>query len=105
MASDSVNAVKDLPAFALYKPVRTTDPTMRPFAANPPTGLDEPLRLETHVGDDGKVLGYVIISGKETPEIKTWVREMLSVAKFTPATSFGRPIMSKIILSFVAVRS
>jgi len=105
MASERVSAVRDVPVYALYKPVRTTNPTMMRFAVNDRKDLDEPLMIETHVGDDGKVIGYEIISGNETPEIKQWVREMLIVAKFTPATAFGRPVMSKIILSFVAVRS
>ena len=65
----------------------------------------EPLMIETHVGDDGKVIDYRIISGQESPEVNRWVREMLSLAAFTPATAFGRPVESKIILSFVAVRS
>lgn len=102
MASDRFN---EAPVFALYKPVKTTGQTMMRFAVSEKMGTEEPLMIETHVGDDGKVLDYEIISGQESAEVRQWVREMLSTAKFTPATAFGRPVMSKIILSFVAVRS
>jgi hypothetical protein len=95
------------PIFSLYKPARTTDPTMMRFqhAATEDKALDEPLTIETHVGDEGRVLDYKVIAGQESPETNRWVREILSIAQFTPATSFGRPVESKIILSFVAVRN
>jgi hypothetical protein len=93
------------PVFALYKPVRTTDPTMRRFVASDKKDLDEPLTIETHVGDEGRVLDYKVIGGKENAETNRWIREILSLAQFTPATAFGKPVESKIILSFVAVRN
>src|SRR5688572_18497212 len=95
------------PVFGLYKPVRTTDPTMMRFkyATTDKKGLDEPLTIETHVGDEGRVLDYKVIAGQENPETNLWVREILSIAQFTPAMAFGRPVESKIILSFVAVRN
>jgi len=98
------SSIAEQPVFGLYKPVRTTEPTMIRFAVDKNTWT-EPLMIETHVGDDGKVIDYRIISGPESPEVNRWVREMLSLAAFTPATAFGRPVESKIILSFVAVRS
>lgn len=90
---------------ALYKPVRTTNLTMLRFAGSDTNGLEEPLMIETHVGETGRVLDYKIISGTDTLEVNRWVREQLSLATFTPATAFGRPVDSKIILSFVAVKS
>jgi hypothetical protein len=91
---------------AIFKPVRTTNLTMIRFATSDKQTLtDEPLMIETHVDDMGKVLAYRIISGSETPEVARWVREQLSLAEFKPATAFGRPVDSKIILSFVAVKS
>ncbi len=99
------NRIAEQPVFALYKPVRTTDPTMARFVASDQKGIDEPLTIETHVGDAGRVLDYKVIGGAETPETNTWVREILSLAQFTPATAFGKPVESKIILSFVAVRN
>jgi hypothetical protein len=101
------SGLEEQPIFGLYKPVRTTDPTMMRFryAATDKKSLDEPLMIETHVGDEGRVLDYKVIAGQEDDETNRWVREILSLAQFTPATAFGRPVESKIILSFVAVRN
>jgi hypothetical protein len=97
--------IAEQPVFALYTPVRTTEPTMIRFAADDSNCWDEPLTIETQVGDDGKVMDYEVISGPHSQEANQWIREMLSLASFTPATNFGRPVESKIILSFVAVRN
>lgn len=97
--------VAEQPVFALYTPVRTTEPTMIRFAVNEDNNWDVPLMIETHVDQDGRVLEYRIISGPQSPEVNRWIREVLSLAQFTPATAFGKPVDSKIILSFVAVRS
>lgn len=102
MAQDHIS---ETPVFGLYKPVRTTDPTMIRFAASDNESWDEPITIETHVGGDGRVIDYRILFGPQTPEVDQWVRSTLSLAQFAPATAFGRPVESKIILSFVAVRS
>ena len=41
----------------------------------------------------------------DTPELDHWLREFLYFAQFSPATALGKPVDSKVILSFVAVRS
>jgi Putative zinc-finger len=105
MAHNRVSSISDQRAPGLYKPVRTTNLTMIQFAGSDTNKLAEPLMIETHVGETGRVLDYKIISGEETPEVEQFVREQLSLATFTPATAFGRPVESKIILSFVAVKS
>ena len=97
--------IAEAPVFALYKPVRTTDPTMIRFAASDTQSWDDPLTIEAHVGDDGRIIDYHILFGPQNREVDQWIREVLSLAEFTPATAFGRPVESKIILSFVAVRS
>jgi hypothetical protein len=112
LASDSTvlaqDRVAEEPVFGLYTPVHTTDPTMLSFASSDQQDLqdlDEPLTIETHVGDEGRVIDYEVLSGPPSPEVDGWIREMLSLAQFEPATAFGRPVESKIILSFVAVRN
>lgn len=109
LASDSTvlaqDRLADEPVFGLYKPVHTTDPTMLRFVSSDQQDLDEPLTIETHVGDEGRVIDYEVLSGPQSPEVNGWIREMMSLAQFTPATAFGRPVESKIILSFVAVRN
>jgi hypothetical protein len=109
LASDSTVLAQDRlveePVFGLYKPVHTTDPTMLRLISSDKQNLEEPLSIETHVGDEGRVLDYEVLSGPQSPEVNGWIREMMSLAQFTPATAFGRPVESKIILSFVAVRN
>jgi hypothetical protein len=106
LASNSTVLAQDRfseePVFGLYKPVHTTDPNWTRFAANGKKDLDEPLTIETYVGNEGRVLDYQVLSGSDIPES---IRQMLSLAHFTPATQFGRPVESRIILSFVSVRN
>jgi hypothetical protein len=98
-------SVSEQPVFALYQPVRTTDPTMARFASSHNQTWTEPLMIETAVDEGGRVTEYRIISGPQNAEVNRWIREVLSLAQFTPAIAFGKPVGSKIILSFVAVRS
>jgi len=105
MAHDRVRVPDNHANVSLYQPVRTTNLTMIQFAGSDTREFQEPLMIETHVGDTGRVLDYKIISGEESPEAVRFIREQLSLATFTPATAFGRPVDSKIILSFVAVKS
>ena len=90
------------PVFGLFEPVHTTDPNWIRYAANGKQDLDEPVTIETYVGNEGRVLDYQVLSGRDIPDS---VRQMLSLAHFTPATHFGRPVESRIILSFIAVRN
>ncbi len=99
-ASDGLH---DPPGY-LYKRVRAGEPTMRRFMDNQPV-LDQPLTVETEIGENGRVINYVILSGPEDPEVDRWLREMLFYSEFKPATLFGRPVHSRIILSFVGVTS
>ena len=95
----------DQPLYPLFQPVHTADPNWIRFASNDRQDLDEPLTIETHVGHEGRVLDYQVLSGPQNPEVNSWIRQVLSLAQFTPATAFGKPVESRIILSFVAVRN
>ena len=99
------NRLAEEPLLGLYKPVHTSDPNWVQLASNEDHNLDKPLNIETHVGDDGRAIGFEVLSGPQTPEVDGWIRQVLSLMKFTPATAFGRPVESRIILSFVAVRN
>ncbi|HLH30769.1 MAG TPA: zf-HC2 domain-containing protein [Terriglobia bacterium] len=117
MASSSTVLAQDRlteePVLGLFKPVHTTDPNWTRFAENDNRDLDEPLTIETYVGNEGQVLDYEVLcswrgkqwtcpTGSDVPDS---IRQMLSLAHFTPATSFGKPVESRIILSFIAVRN
>ena len=60
--------------------------------------------LAGYVTVAGLVSDYRIISGTRSAAVDKWLQEMLYFAQFRPATSFGVPVRSKIILSFVDVR-
>jgi len=91
------------PVYRLFQPVRTTNANWIAFTSNAKQRTDEMLTIETHVGEEGRVIDYQVISGPQNPEVNSWIRQVLSLAEFTPATAFGRPVESRIILSFVAV--
>ena len=98
------NGVPDAPL--LYQRVSVTDLTMTRFAGNGKGRyLKATLTVETHISDSGRVLYYEIVSGPDNPQIDRWLRDLLYFAEFTPATVFGRPVGSRIILSFVGVTS
>jgi len=97
--------VAEPPLYPLFQPVRTENPNWIRFASNNKQTTDDFLMIETHVGDQGRVIDYQVISGPQSPEVNSWIRQVLSLAEFTPATAFGKPVESRIILSFIAVRN
>jgi len=95
---------EEQPVYRLFQPVRTENANWIRLASND-KNLEEPLTIETYVGHEGRVLDYQVLSGPQNPEVNGWIRQVLSLAQFTPATAFGKPVESRIILSFVAVRN
>jgi putative zinc finger protein len=96
------------PLSPLFQPVHNDDPNwirIARMSSNDRQALDEPLTIETHVGKEGRVIDYQILHGPQNPEVNGWIRQVLSLAQFSPATAFGKPVESRIILSFVAVRN
>ena len=92
---------------ALEEPVRTTDQTL---LAAPPgnSGGDwaEPLSVRANVRDDGRVYGFTILGGANSPAVKRWINNLLYTAQFAPATNrLGKPINSTTVLTFINVRS
>jgi hypothetical protein len=93
------------PLSPLFQPVRTDDPNWVRIASHDKQPLDETLTIEAHVGKEGRAIDYQLLHGPQSPEVNGWIRQVLSLAQFTPATAFGKPVESRIILSFVAVRN
>lgn len=100
IASDNVSTAP----IALYQHVRTTDPTLIRFADNG-SNLVRPLTVDVLVSGRGRMIDYTVLSGSGDPEIDRWLRELLYYAEFTPANLFGRPVNSRIIVSFIGVTS
>jgi anti-sigma factor RsiW len=98
--------VKEPSSNRLFQPVRADNRNWFEFASShEKNDFDDPITIETHVSEQGRVIDYQLLSGSENPEVDGFIREILSLAQFTPATAFGRPVESKIILSFVLVRN
>jgi len=100
------------PVLGLYQPIHTTDPNWIRFAENDRKDLDEPVTIETYVGNEGRVLDYQVlcpITSAHTQcsvsDVPASIRRVLSLAHFDPATRFGKPVESRIILSFISVRN
>ena len=116
LASNSTVLAQDRlseePVFGLYKPVHTADPNWVRFAENDKKDLDEPLTIETYVGNEGRVLDYQVLCPATTAHshcsvsnVPPSILQVLSLARFDPATRFGKPVESRIILSFISVRN
>lgn len=108
--AQSQDRLAEEPVFGLINPVHTTDPNWTRFAADDRMDLGEPLTIQTYIGNDGRVLDYEVLPDPrtipfDTSDVPDSIRQMLSLMHFTPATRFGRPVESTIILSFVAVRN
>jgi len=95
--------IEEPPLYPLFQPVHTANPNWIRFASNDKQSND--LTIETHIGHEGRVIDYQVLSGPQNPEVTSWIRQVLSLAQFTPATAFGKPIESQIILTFVSVHN
>jgi hypothetical protein len=86
-----------------YEPSRATTPTMRRINRTMSPKF-ETVTVATDLSDSGFVTDYTVISGKSSPDVDQWLQEMLLLAQFRPATIWGSPVPSRVILSFVNVR-
>jgi hypothetical protein len=116
LASNSTVLAQDRlaeePVFGLTTPIHTTDPNWIRLAQYDKKDLEEPLTIETYVGNEGRVLDYQVICPAATAhshcsvsDVPPSIQQVLSLARFDPATRFGKPVESRIILSFIAVRN
>jgi len=65
----------------------------------------ENLTVELNIDHLGKAYSGVILSGPQDPEVDRWLKDVLLLGDFYPATIYGRPVSSRLILSFIGVRS
>ena len=95
-----VRAANDVPTM-LYTPAQLRS---TPFELTSVANADS-LVIEAYVGPDGRVQDYRILSGPEDeaaflPQLKN----MLIFTTFQPATAFGQPTSSRVILTFSKVQ-
>jgi len=91
----------DVPTM-LYTPAELQ---FTPFELSMGVSNTESLIVEAYVGPDGRVQDYRILSAPEDAQaILPLLKNMLIFTTFHPATAFGRPTASRVILSFSKVQ-
>ena len=96
-----VRAANDVPTM-LYTPAQLK---FTPFEWSMGASSADSLVVEAYVGPDGRVLDYRILSSPENAQaILPELKNMLIFTTFHPATTFGRPTASRVILSFSKVQ-
>jgi hypothetical protein len=96
-----VHASNDVPTM-LYTPAELRS---APFELSMGVTNAESLVVEAYVGADGRVQDYRILSGPEDDaSLLPQLKNMLIFATFQPATAFGQPTSSRVILTFSKVQ-
>jgi hypothetical protein len=96
-----VRASNDVPTM-LYTPAELKS---SPFELTMGAANTDSLVVEAYVGADGRVLDYRILSAPEdAAPILPQLKNMLIFTTFNPATAFGQPTSSHVILTFSKVQ-
>jgi len=96
-----VRASNDVPTM-LYTPAELKS---TPFELSMGVANTDSLVVEAYVGSDGRVLDYRVLSAPEDAEaILPQLKNMLIFTTFNPATAFGQPTSSRVILTFSKVQ-
>jgi hypothetical protein len=96
-----VRASNDVPTM-LYTPAELKS---TPFELTMGIANADSLIVEAYVGADGRVLDYRILSAPEdAAPILPQLKNMLIFTTFNPATAFGQPTSSHVILTFSKVQ-
>jgi hypothetical protein len=94
----------------------TLDWLIVPPAARPEDSLVTPAHIEslvpvdfntgkngvwvvTHVNSNGRVVDYKVVSGNESPEVKSELDRLMYFSVFQPATRSGRPTDAQLVLA------
>jgi hypothetical protein len=96
-----VRASNDVPTM-LYTPAQLQS---APFELTMGVSTADSLIVEAYVGADGRVQDYRILSAPEDAEaVLPQLKNMLIFTTFQPATAFGQPTASRVILTFSKVQ-
>lgn len=96
-----VRASNDVPTM-LYTPAQLQS---TPFELTMGVANADSLVVEAYVGADGRVQDYRILSSSEDSQaVLSQLKNMLIFTTFQPATAFGQPTASRVILSFSKVQ-
>lgn len=98
---EKVHAANDVPTM-LYTPAELKS---TPFELSMGVTNADSLIVEAYVGPDGRVQDYRILSAPEDAEaVLPELKNMLIFAEFHPATAFGQPTASRVVLTFSKVQ-
>ncbi|HEY0163113.1 MAG TPA: anti-sigma factor [Edaphobacter sp.] len=64
---------------------------------------DAPIIVEAFVNDRGQVYDYNIVSGPEDELVRKQVVDQLLLSVFAPATVFGAPVRSRVVMTFSGI--
>ena len=96
-----VRAANDVPTM-LYTPAQLQS---TPFELTMGVTNADSLVVEAYVGADGRVQDYRILSAPEdAAAILPQLKNMLIFTTFQPATAFGQPTASRVVLTFSKVQ-
>jgi len=96
-----VRAANDVPTM-LYTPAELK---FTPIEWSLGTSGADSLVVEAFVGPDGRILDYRVLSAPEEAQtILPQLKNVLLFTTFHPATAFGQPTSSRVILSFSRVQ-
>jgi hypothetical protein len=95
-----VHAANDVPTM-LYTPAELQS---SPFEMSMGAGSADSLVVEAYVGPDGRVQDYRILSAPEDAQaVLPELKNILIFTTFHPATAFGQPTASRVVLTFSKV--
>ena len=86
----------------VYQPPSTPDSTLRRLGVSPE--LVDALSVQSELNTVGMIDDFKVISGERSAGVDQWLQELVLFSQFKPATHWGLPVRSRIILSFVTVR-
>jgi len=86
-----------------YQPPSTPDLTLRRLGGVSPD-LNNAISVQSELNTVGMIDDFKVIAGERSPGVDRWLQELVLFSQFKPATHWGLPVRSRIILSFVTVR-
>jgi Putative zinc-finger len=86
----------------IYLPPSTPEPTLRRLGAA--SESVDAVSIQGELNDRGRIDDFKVIAGARSPGVDQWLQELVLLSQFKPATHWGLPVRSRIILSFVTVR-
>jgi anti-sigma factor RsiW len=89
----------------IYQPPSTPASTViRLQGASVSPALVDALSIQGELNNRGQIDDFKVIAGARSPGVDQLLQELVLLSQFKPATHWGLPVRSRIILSFVTVR-